>query len=296
MNVEYDVIVIGSGPAGLTASMYLARAGYKVCNITGLNPGGQLININNLENYPGYKSISGYDLWEIMVDQCKSVGVTFFEYANVVEHEKNGDEQPNIITYSDGVVQRKIRSKAVITCIGGKHKSLNLPNEQLFFGKGISFCATCDGPYYKNKIVWVVGGGNTAIDYAITLSKYCKEVHIAHRRNELRATKDMVDKIKNISNIYLHLNTIVTELKGTKKLEQIVIKDNDSFKECVVLCDCLFYAIGFKFENIPCRISGLHSGTFAAGDYSTEYHQVITAAGDGCRAALDCIKFLQENL
>lgn len=288
---NFDIIVIGSGPAGLTASMYLARAGYKVLNITGEEPGGNLANIKILENYPGIVSCSGYDLFKIMKKQCKDVGVEFYEYEDVafIKNESSKYE-----VYFDD--ERFLIGKTIILAIGGSHKTLGLKNEDELFGDGISFCATCDGPMYENKSVIVIGGGNSAFDFILTLSKYCKDVTLIHRRNEFRASKDMIDKVKKLNNVKFILDSNVTSIEKNhiKKMLDVTVNTNNNQK--IISTDGVFYAIGFNPNTI--RIEGENkNGIFYCGDVNKEnYMQVITAAGDGCKAALDCIKYLQDSV
>lgn len=285
-NIIYDSIVIGSGPAGLTASMYLARAGYNVLNITGEEPGGNLANIKLLENYPGVLKCSGYDLFKTMIEQCKNVGVEFYEYENVA-FLKNEDSVYKV--YFDD--ERFLTCKTIILSIGGSHRILGLENEEELFGDGISFCATCDGPMYEGKSVVVIGGGNSAFDFALTLSKYCKDVTIIHRRNEFRASKDMIDKVKNLDNVKFILDSNVTNIMKNhyKKMLDVTINEDE-----IISTDGVFYAIGFTPNIMEC-VGNFENGLFECGDMNTNnYMQVITAAGDGCKAALDCVKFLQS--
>lgn len=299
INCDCDVVVAGSGPAGLTASMYLARAGYSVINVMGINPGGNLVKISNLENYPGVKNTTGYDLWETMVEQCKDVGVQFAEWCDVISHEKENDKSPNVVELSAPFNDKTtLTSRAFIECVGGKHKSLNLPDEHQYYGNGISYCASCDGPYYKNKTVIVVGGGNTAFDDAITLSKYCKRVIVIHRRDTFRASQDMINKARSIGNISYINNSNVIKLveNSSNNLCGVVVEDKNTKEQRMVSCDGVFYAIGFEPNYIPTRIGGLNSGNFSAGDVNNNsFKQVITACGDGCSAALECIQFLQRT-
>ena len=239
--IIYDTIVIGSGPAGLTASMYLARAGYNVLNITGEEPGGNLANIKVLENYPGIIKCSGYDLFKTMVEQCKNVGVNFYEYNNVNCWKKNYGEYYKVYVNDSDI--NFFESKSIILAIGGIHRTLGLENEEDLFGNGISFCATCDGPMYENKSVAIIGGGNSAFDFAITLSKYCKDVKIIHRRNEFRASKDMIDKVKNLNNVKFILNSNVTKIEKNnhKEMLDVTINENE-----ILSFDGIFYALGLK--------------------------------------------------
>jgi thioredoxin reductase (NADPH) len=284
MKYDYDVIVAGSGPAGLTASLYIARAGYKVLNVTGEEPGGQLINIKTLDNYPGIENCSGLDLWNNMMNQCKNAGVEFIEYVNVERYEVNGKNNefaPVNVNLNDGT---ELITKAFIQCIGGTNRTLGLECEEHYLGDGISICAACDGPLYKNKNVVIVGGGNSAMDFALTLSNYCNHVTIIHRRNEFRANNDMVEKVKKLKNVSFKLNTIVEDIvKNDYDSFDILTKSNEHIKNI----DGIFYALGFDKNFIPCSVGGLNN--FSKSVYG---NQVINAAGAGCNVALECIEFL----
>ena len=215
INNLYDCVIIGSGPAGLTAGIYLGRAGYKVLCVTGSEPGGTLNKISIIENYPGYPDgITGADLAQNMLVQADKFGTEFAYFASVKEYEKDGDNHPIEIILDDDNI---IYSKSLINCSGGKPLTLGLDNEENFFNKGISFCATCDGPLYKDKNVAVIGGGNSAMEFASTLAKYCRNVYIIHRRNVLRADQAMVSKAINNSNVNLILEYNVTKLLSDNK-------------------------------------------------------------------------------
>lgn len=290
-SIDCDVVVIGSGPAGLTASLYLARDGYKVFNVTGEEPGGNLANIKLIENYPGVISSSGYDLYKIMMNQCLNVGVLFLEY-NIVEKCTQDDDG---IYYSFLDDERIIKSKSIIFAIGGIHNTLSLDGEEEFYGDGISFCATCDGPVYTHKDVAIIGGGNSAMDFAISLSKYCNHVTIIHRRNSFRASNDMIEKVKKLNNVSFIMNHNVKSFdknlfKGKFDLTLIDEKGNDTLLDV----DGMFYALGFKNNTIPCEFKN-DIGIFSCGDMNiNEYMQVVTAAGSGCIAAKNCSKYLNS--
>lgn len=288
---DYDVIIAGSGPAGLTASLYLARAGFNVLNITGEEPGGELVNIKILENYPGVKTCSGLDLWKTMMCQCKDAGVKFLEYVNVESFSVFGTNDlfaPVHVFANDGTT---LISKAFISCIGGSHRTLGLEGEENYFGDGISFCASCDGPLYKNKNVVVIGGGNSAMDFASTLSNYCRKVEIIHRRDTFRADLCMVAQVLKRKNISINYNTHVTKIERNNirnnfELHTLKSDGNESIFTGV---DGIFYALGFDKKYISCDISGMNHGTFFA-----DGNQVVNAAGEGCNVALKCIEFLNK--
>lgn len=291
MDRLFDCVIVGSGPGGMTAALYMCRAGYKTALITGAEIFGSLGKINVIENYPGINSISGFDLANSMylqLNQFNSDLLTKFEFVNAINYFQ---VKNNIgITLDNNKI---IFGTTCIFAMGGEHNLLGIENEETFFGNGISFCATCDGPLYKDKKVAVIGGGNSAMDFAISLSKYCKEVDVIHRRNELRATKFMIDKVKKLKNVNIILNTTVKNiLSENNNFIGLLFSDNTKH-----LYDGCFYALGFKQKQLTKIKDDNYSYTdniFYAGDcIDTKYRQVITACGDGCKAALNCIEYLQ---
>lgn len=280
-----DCIVIGTGPAGLTASLYLARGGYKVICI-GKEPGGTLNNITTLENYPGIISINGSDLANNMIEQCTNFGVQFEFFNSVKSISKSDNENYFVITLNDDNV---LTSKTIIICSGLLPNTLNIPGEEECLNK-ISFCATCDAPFYTNKNVAIIGGGNTAMDFAISLSKYCKQIYIIHRRDKFRAEAAMINKVKSLNNIKFLMETSVKSLKKINNKIKLNLSDSSTLE-----VNGIFYALGFSKNEL--NISNINDklGIFFAGDYSNKHHQVITACGSGCDAALDCIEYLSLN-
>lgn len=307
MDNIFDTIIVGGGPAGMTAALYMCRAGFKTAIIMGSEPFGSLGKINSIENYPGFESISGFELATKMNDQLtqfENNGIlTKYDFISAICYSSRQLDDPYKAGDYIGVTledESILIGKSCIFALGGEHNTLGLKNEEKFFGKGISFCATCDGPMFKNKRVAVIGGGNSAMDFAISLSKYCKEVDIIHRRNELRATKFMIDKVKELKNVNIILNTNVLEILGDIKFSGLVIKNNNDHNKIGSTYDGCFYALGFKQKQLPeigtVRILGSKypENIFYAGDcIDTKYRQVITACGDGCKAALNCIEYLQ---
>lgn len=280
-----DCIVIGTGPAGLTASLYLARGGYKVICI-GKEPGGTLNNITTLENYPGIISINGSDLANNMIEQCTNFGVQFEFFNSVKSISKTDNENYFMITLNDNNV---LTSKTIIICSGLLPNTLNIPGEEECLNK-ISFCATCDAPFYTNKNVAIIGGGNTAMDFAISLSKYCKQIYIIHRRDKFRAEAAMINKVKNLNNIKFLMETSVKSLKKINDKIELNLSDSSTLE-----VNGIFYALGFSKNELNISNINDKSGIFFAGDYSNKHHQVITACGSGCDAALDCIEYLSLN-
>ena len=294
-NFDCDVIVIGSGPAGLTASMYLVRAGFSVINISGDEPGGNLSKIRLIENYPGVVSCSGDELFKTMYKQCSDIGVKFYDFFNAEKCEKKN----NIFyTYLDN--DEILKSRAVIFAVGGKHRVLGLNNETEYFGNGISFCATCDGPLYENKDVVIIGGGNTAMDFAISLSNICKSVRIIHRRDSFRASADMIRMAEKCNNVSFLKGYNVKELKYIKEGDYFELhvenkNENKELGNIIVCTEGIFYALGFENNSIPYSYDNNSDGYFSCGDMNTNnYMQVVTAAADGCKKAIDCQSYLKR--
>lgn len=294
-NFDCDVIVIGSGPAGLTASMYLVRAGFSVINISGDEPGGNLSKIRLIENYPGVVSCSGDELFKTMYKQCSDIGVKFYDFFNAEKCEKKN----NIFyTYLDN--NEILKSRAVIFAVGGKHRVLGLNNETEYFGNGISFCATCDGPLYENKDVVIIGGGNTAMDFAISLSNICKSVRIIHRRDSFRASADMIRMAEKCNNVSFLKGYNVKELKYIKEGDYFELhvenkNENKELGNTIVCTEGIFYALGFENNSIPYSYDNNSDGYFSCGDMNTNnYMQVVTAAADGCKKAIDCQSYLKR--
>lgn len=294
-NFDCDVIVIGSGPAGLTASMYLVRAGFSVINISGDEPGGNLSKIRLIENYPGVVSCSGDELFKTMYKQCSDIGVKFYNFFNAEKCEKKNSI---FYTYLDN--DEILKSRAVIFAVGGKHRVLGLNNETEYFGNGISFCATCDGPLYENRDVVIIGGGNTAMDFAISLSNICKSVRIIHRRDSFRASADMIKMAEKCNNVSFLKGYNVKELKYIKEGDYFELhvenkNENKELGNTIVCTEGIFYALGFENNSIQYSYDNNSDGYFSCGDMNTNnYMQVVTAAADGCKKAIDCQSYLKR--
>jgi len=302
---NFDIIIIGAGPSGYTAGIYCSRAGYDTLILSGILPGGQLVNTTEVENYPGFQNgIMGPDLMIEMRKQTQRMGTTIIddEVVNVDFRHKPF----KVLTASE-----EYESKAVIIATGANPRKIGLEGEQTFGGKGVSYCATCDGPFFRNQELIVVGGGDSAIEEAIFLTKFATRVHLIHRRNELRASRIMQERALNNSKIKFHWDSEVIDIKGDKKMEQAVIKNVKTGEEKILDVGGLFVAIGHE-PNTKLFVNQIDldnegyiilknkthtniEGVFAAGDvHDRNYRQAITAAGFGCMAAIDVDKYLSE--
>jgi thioredoxin reductase (NADPH) len=302
----YDVIIIGSGPAGFTSGIYTSRAKLKTLIITGSLPGGQLMTTSEVENYPGFPNgIFGPELMMNMRQQAERFGTTVVDDEVLKVDFKN---RPFLIsTHSESY-----EGRAILLCTGASPRKLGIDGEQEFGGKGVSYCATCDGPFFKGEEIAVIGGGDTAIEEATFLTKFGKSVKIIHRRDFLRASKILQEKAFENSKIQFIWNHVVTRIGGNKKIESIDIKDLTTGKIQNLSVGGLFVAIGhepntsiFKdqlelddkgYVVIKDNTRTSVEGVFAAGDvHDYRYRQAVTAAGFGCMAALDVEKWLSEN-
>ncbi len=311
---KWDVIIVGGGPSGYTAALYLSRAKLSVLVLAGLKAGGQLMNTTMVENYPGFQDgILGPDLMQTMEAQAKKFG-TEVRWENVTEVDFSG-EMKKVWTG-----ETEINAKAIIISTGANSRMLGLGEEKLM-GKGVSTCAVCDAAFFQDKITTVVGGGDAAMEDALALTKYAREVNLIHRKNEFRASQIMQDRVKSNPKIKIWWNTEVMEVRGNEKLEGIKIKNNETGQESEMQMQGLFLAIGhlpatelFKgkvdlddhgflkngitygnekvwFEGYPTQTNV--PGVFGAGDVvDFKYKQAVTAAGMGCQAALDVEKFI----
>lgn len=299
----YDIVIIGAGVAGLTAGIYAKRANKNVLILEKKSYGGQIINASNIENYPGEEHISGFDLATKLYNQNKSLGVDIFyeEAKNIKKENKEFIIETNKNTY---------RSKALIIATGTNNRKMNLTNEDNLIGKGISYCATCDGNFYKNKVVAVVGGGNTALEDALYLSNICKKVYLIHRRDKFRADSKTVEELSKKDNIEVILNSNVTNLIGNDHLEMIEVTSNDKKNNLEVAG--LFIAIGqipesellngkieidesnYIISNENCHTN--IEGAFVAGDVRQKnLRQLVTATSDGAIAATEAINYINKD-
>lgn len=287
MSNFYDVCILGSGPAGLTSALYGAQSGYNILLLTGTELGGKLTQIANLTNYPGYSSISGTDLFNNMINQIQqysNVTIVFDSATNII-YDKG---EYFIESEYSGI----FKSKSLISAIGLKPRLLNIESEKKFINNGISFCALCDGPFYKDKNVLVIGGGNSAMEYALTLSNYCKEIQIIHRRDQLRASSNMINKVLKQKNIKIIFNTNVLEIKKENVRNTFELVTNN---DLITNVHGIFYALGFDKIKLPINYENPNQllNFIEAGDCTTNIHQVITACSSGCEAVLKIINGLR---
>ncbi len=299
MTADYDLIIIGGGPAGLTAGIYAQRAGLKALILEKLTPGGQIITSDLVENYPGFPNgISGADLVFNMTKQAENIGVKI-EMDTVLSVDLSRNVKK--INLATG---KTITSFMVIIATGASPKRLGVPGEEKFIGKGISTCATCDAPFYKDKAVAAVGGGDTAVQESIFLTKFAKKVYLIHRRDELRAAKILRQKAFENEKIEIIWDSVVKEIKGLFGVENIIIKNLKTEEEKELSVNGCFIWIGIKpntsfldknqikmddkgFIIANQKMETSEKGVFAAGDVrSTPLRQVSTAVGDAAIAAV----------
>jgi len=301
----FDIIIIGAGPTGLTAAIYASRRMMKTL-VVSKNVGGQIIWTSEIENYPGVKSIKGPSLVNIMHEQAKSFGVEIrSEQVNKISQQTDG----NFVVETN---KGKHNAKTVIIAMGLAPKSLNLPNEKELIGQGISYCANCDGLFFKGKIVAVVGGGNAALDAASVMSKIASQVYLIYRQSELKGFEILVARVRGKENVSIILDSEITEILGKEKLEKIKVinKTDQTIKELDV--DGLFVEIGHEAKTdlvadlverdskgqVVVDLSGKTSldGLFAAGDVTqNEFKQIVVGCGQGAVAALSAYKYLQNK-
>jgi len=308
MNAIENVVIIGSGPAGYTAAIYTARANLKPIMISGLQPGGQLTITTDVENYPGYEDpVQGPWLMEQMKKQSENVGTNVIS-SMVTSVDLNSKVKKIIL--DDGT---EIHSKTVIISTGAQARWLNAKNEDKLKGFGISACATCDGFFFKDKIVAVVGGGNSAAEEALFLTNFASKVYLIHRRDKLRSEKILQDRLTKNSKIEFLWNKQVEEYLGDKNLNGVLLSDTITSERTELQIDGLFVAIGhdpatriFKDKldmdndgyiiTKPDSTETNISGVYAAGDVKDKiYRQAVTAAGMGCMAALEAEKYISEG-
>ena len=303
-----DVVIIGSGPAGLTAAIYAARANLTPLVFEGLQPGGQLTITTEVENFPGFAHpIEGPELMDAMREQAVRVGTEV--RINTIE-SVDLSQRPFSVKADDGTT---VLAKTLIICTGASAKWIGIESEVALQNRGVSACATCDGFFFRGKDVLVVGGGDTAMEEAMYLTRMCNSVTVIHRRDTLRASKVMADRALANPKIRFEWNSAVKEIKDVTlgKVTGVVLESTIDGSTKDLACDGVFVAIGhqpntglFK-DQLPMDANGylvtdgvktIVDGCFAAGDvWDTHYRQAITAAGMGCQAAIDAIRFIEAN-
>ena len=299
--MNYDVLIIGGGPSGLTAGIYAVRAGLSVAIVEKQFAGGQIANTESVENYPALLNVSGFELATKMLEHAEKLGVKII-YDNVVncKFDNNG----KLVELESG---NEINAKTVILCAGATPRKLGLQNEDKFVGRGISYCATCDGAFYKDKIV--VGGGNTAVSDCLYLAKFAKQVHLIHRRDKLRASKADTEKLIN-SGVNIIYNSVVSEIVGDNKISHIKLQNVENKEINEMQVDGVFVAIGQIPSNICPQIARDEygyiladedmktniDGVFVAGDVrQKKVRQVVTAVSDGAIAAEMANEYILNN-
>lgn len=304
-NRMWDIIVVGAGTAGLTAAIYGQRAGKQVLLLESGIYGGQIVNAPEIENYPGIATVSGYQFAMNLYEQATGLGAVL-ENGKVIGIQEKA---------SNWIVQTEVADyvgKTVILATGAKHRRLGLKQEAELTGKGISYCATCDGAFYRGKTVAVIGGGNTALGDTEYLSNLCETVYLIHRREEFRGTTEAVERLKKRDNVRILLNTVVEELIGSEGLETMRILDKGTGNGQQLKVDAAFVAIGQEPDNqafaslVELDESGYiragedcktqATGVFAAGDCRTkQVRQLTTAAADGAVAAIAAVEYIEEK-
>ena len=301
--MKYDIAIVGGGPAGMTAALYAARAGKSVVLFEGEMLGGQILPTRKIENYPALPEVDGYTFAEGLTKQITALGVAIV-YATVGKIEKTD------IGFALFANEDVYSSAAVILATGLKHRKLGLEGEEALIGRGVSFCATCDGMFFRKKEVAVVGGGNTAVQDALVLSEYCSRVYLIHRRAELRAEKNLAEQMKSKENIEFIAETVIEELEGTEQLQSLTLRNVATGSVEYLPVAALFEAIGQSPQNAAfadlveldedgyfltdnaCGTSC--PGIFVAGDACRKnVRQLTTAVSDGTIAALSAVEYLR---
>lgn len=301
----YDTIIIGAGPAGLCSGIYATRGGLKTAIIEANSIGGQAQTAADIQNFPGILSTSGFDLCYTMMNQCASFGAEFV-FDKITSLTLEGDVKS--ISLASG---KELQSKTIVIASGASSRKLGVVGEENFIGKGVSYCATCDGAFFKGKTVAVIGGGNTAAEDALYLEKLANKVYLVHRRDALRADKILCDRLEK-SNVSILWDSVVESLHGKDKIAQMTLKNVKNNTLTTVSVDGVFVAIGQipnsqLFENVKKTESGYIEtddvmrtnieGVYAVGDVREKtLRQVVTACADGAIAADDIIKNLSVQL
>lgn len=301
----YDIIIIGAGPAGLTAAIYARQARKSVLILEKESYGGQILKANKVKNYPGFSEISGFEFSTNLYNQATALKPDI-KFERVIE-VKNLDGKKHVITEKNEYL-----AKAIIIATGAESRKLGLNNEEKLLGKGISYCATCDGMFFKDKDVAIIGGGNTAIDDAMYLSDIVKKIYLIYRRKEFRIESINLDKLKNKDNVEIILDTNIVDINGEDKLNSITLKHNDSSELKELNIDALFIAAGhipitsmfdglikvdekgYIISNEDCTTN--IDGIFVAGDVrKKDIRQLTTACSDGTISAINACKYINKK-
>lgn len=301
-----DVLIIGAGPAGLSAAIYARRAGFETLVLEKAPmSGGQIVSTYEVDNYPGLPGIGGFDMGMKFREHAEAMGAQFAE-GEVSELRLDGEEKEAV---TEGNVYR---ARAVIIAAGATHAKLGVPGEEEFVGKGVSYCATCDGAFFRNRVTAVVGGGDVAAEDAVFLARFCKKVYVIHRRDSLRAAEILQKKLFSLPNVELVWDTVVEEISGTEQVESIRTVNKKTGFEKELAVDGVFIAVGIlpqsgAFAGLiqtdekgyfvageDCRTN--IEGVFAAGDVRTKkLRQVVTAVADGANAVTSVQEYLLQK-
>ncbi|HBR05592.1 MAG TPA: thioredoxin-disulfide reductase [Desulfovibrio sp.] len=300
----FDSVVIGGGPAGMTAALYLLRAGAKVAVVEKLSPGGQVLMTEGIENYPGFpKGIKGFELADLMA-----------AHVDTYAHEKVGDEvreiRPGEKRHQLLVGEEWIETKSLILCTGARYRKLGVPGEAAFIGRGVSYCALCDGNFFRDRVVAVVGGGNSALEEALYLSRLVKKLYLIHRRDEFRGVKCYQDKCFTHPKMEVLRSSVIREIRGDSEVRSVLVENLKSGETRDLPVDGVFVFVGFEpvIEYLPAEVARDKGGVitdlemrtnvpgiFAAGDIrSKNCRQVATAVGDGATAATAALAYLEQ--
>ncbi|MBP3727976.1 MAG: thioredoxin-disulfide reductase [Pseudobutyrivibrio sp.] len=305
MIMIYDVIIIGAGPAGLAAGIYGKRAGFDILILdTSSISGGQILNTYEIDNYPGFPGSSGQEVADAMRQHCDKLGVEFARgrVTSIIDNGATKDLVTKKNTYT---------AKSIIIATGASNKKLGCPGEEELSGMGVSYCATCDGAFFKEKQVAVVGGGDVALEDAIYLSRFCTKVYLIHRRDEFRGAKVLQDQVKSTDNIEIIYDTVVNSINGTQSVESITVQNTKTDASSELKVDGIFIAVGtvpntqilsglvqmddkgYVVADETCKTSC--PGVFVAGDVRTKpLRQVLTATADGANAITSIQKYFSE--
>jgi len=302
----YDVIIIGGGPAGMSAAIYASRARLKTLIIEKAGCGGQIAITDHLENYPGFEAgINGFELAVKMQTQATTFG-SEITYGEVLSIDVNNKIKKVLLQ------DKEYETKTIIVASGANFKKLNVPGEQEFIGKGVSYCATCDGPFFRNKEIAVIGGGDSALQEALYLTKFATKVNLIHRRNEFRAAKILQEKVIASEKINIILDSVVEEICGTQMLESLKIKNVKNGNTKSLAVSGVFLFVGWQPNTKFLESSGVElengyiitnenmetslEGVFACGDVrKKQLRQVVTAVSDGAISAISAQHYIENN-